>query len=228
MGDGPPQTAQHGVPTELLGLLNAKTEDELNPALEVFLLAFHKLILFAVRSTEGDHDLVMDRYAYVLEHLSEGGFRRLRAFEVDVKAKFSTWLVVVTRRLVIDHQRRHYGRGVDPEGQGSPERQAERRRLADLVSSAIDVSQLADPQSPDPDRDLQREEMRGAFSSVLASLSPRDQLLLSFRYQDEMPARQIAEIMGFPSPFHVYRKLKKVLGNLRAELRLRGIEESDV
>jgi len=145
VGDGPPQTAQHGVPSELLGLLSAKTEDELNPAWEVFLLAFHKLILFAVRSTEGDHDLVMDRYAYVLEHLSEGGFRRLRAFEVGGKAKFSTWLVVVTRRLVIDHQRRHYGRGVDPEGQGSPERQAERRRLADLVSSAIDVSQLADP-----------------------------------------------------------------------------------
>jgi RNA polymerase sigma factor (sigma-70 family) len=214
-------------PAELVRLLEADEVTARNSAWDDFLDAFQKLILFAVRSTEENYDLVMDRYTYVLEHLREDDFRRLRAFHEHGTAKFSTWLVVVVRRLVIDHQRRQFGRNPHEGNQGDPGLQTVRRRLAELVSSAVDLSQIRDPASEDSDGVLQRGEIREALSEALETLPPRDQLLLSFRFQDEMSARRIAEVMGFPSPFHVYRRLKKVLRALRAELKSRGFEESE-
>jgi DNA-directed RNA polymerase specialized sigma24 family protein len=49
----------------------------------------------------------MDGYAYVLEALRSDDYRRLRAYAADGRSKFSTWLVVVARRLCLDlHLRR--------------------------------------------------------------------------------------------------------------------------
>jgi RNA polymerase sigma factor (sigma-70 family) len=226
--DGPRQAARRVLPAELVRLLEADAVPAQDSAWDHFLSSFHKLILFAVRSTEENYDLVMDRYTYVLEHLREDDFRRLRAFQEKGRAKFSTWLVVVVRRLVIDHQRGQYGRNQHLASQDDPESQTSRRRLAERVSSAVDVSQLRDPTTVDSVRSLHRVEIREALSEVLGTLPPGDQLLLSLRFQDEMTARGIAEIMGFPSPFHVYRRLKKVLNALKAELKARGFEESGI
>lgn len=52
----------------------------------------------------------MDAFALVCEKLREDGFRRLRRFEPDGPARFSTWLVTVVRNLVIDWYRRTHGR----------------------------------------------------------------------------------------------------------------------
>ena len=55
-------------------------------------------------------------------------------------------------------------------------------------------------------------------------LEPRDRLLLALRFDDGRSAREIAAIMRFPTPFHVYRRLTAVLEMLKASLRRRGIE----
>jgi hypothetical protein len=44
------------------------------------------------------------------------------------------------------------------------------------------------------------------------------------RFEDQRSAAEIARAMGFPTPFHVYRRLNKLLGELRATLEARGID----
>src|SRR5678815_3986223 len=74
-----------------------------------FAREYTALLLHVARSTSRDRDEAMDAYAYLLDRLSEEGCRRLRGYVVDPKSKFTTWLVVVARRLCVDHYRLKYG-----------------------------------------------------------------------------------------------------------------------
>jgi RNA polymerase sigma factor (sigma-70 family) len=90
----------------------------------------------------------------------------------------------------------------------------------------VEVEQVMDATSGELDRRLREEEMKNVLSQALESLVPRDRLLLSLKYEDEMSGRQIAQIMGYESPFHVYRRLKVVLASLKEDLVKRGIDGS--
>src|SRR5204862_509166 len=81
------------------------------------------------RSLTTDHDAAMDGYAHVLERLREHDCRRLRGYAPDGRTKFTTWLVVVARRLCLDFHRHRYGRSDDPAPDAAAARAA-RRRLA--------------------------------------------------------------------------------------------------
>ena len=215
-----------GLPPELVRLLQSQDAVQADAAWERFLASHHKLLLYAIRTTEHDRDVVMDCYAYVLEQLRRDDYRRLRAFAAGGRAKFTTWLVTVTCRLALDHKRRRYGRECRTADAQAADRLEARRRLVDLVDSAVDVSELADPDAANPNTRLSEEERRAAVKAALAEQPGRDQLLLSLRFQDDRSAREIADIMGFPSPFHVYRRLKAVLARLRAALEARGIDDA--
>jgi RNA polymerase sigma factor (sigma-70 family) len=216
-----------GLPPELVRLLQSHESVQADAAWDRFLASYHKLLLYAIRTTERDRDLVMDCYAYVLEQLRADDYRRLRGFVAGGRAKFSTWLVTVTCRLVLDHKRSRYGRDRPTSDARAAERLETRRRLVDLVDSAVDVSELNDPNATDPDTRLCEDERRAALRAALGEQPGRDQLLLSLRFQDDRSAREIADIMGFPSPFHVYRRLKAVLARLRSVLEARGIDDAE-
>ncbi len=162
----------------------------------------------------------MDAYAYLLDQLRASDCRRLRTYSADGRSKFTTWLVVVARRLCLDHFRQRYGRPRAATGQG------ERRRLVDLISSDVDLTQLPDTKAGDPGVDLERAERVGALERALARLAPPDRLLLKLRFQDDLSAREIAGLMSFASPFHVYRRLNSLFASLRSELHRRGIKEA--
>jgi len=170
----------------------------------------------------------MDGYAYVLEKLREDDFRRLRVFAAGGRAKFTTWLVVVTRRLVLDHLRTRYGRNRGAEFEESKERLEARRRLADLISETTEIDDVSDPETGDPGRALRTDQRRRALAEALGELEPQDQMLLNLRFVDQLPGREIAEIMGLPSPFHAYRRLKTVLASLRRGLESRGIDDAEI
>jgi RNA polymerase sigma factor (sigma-70 family) len=167
----------------------------------------------------------MDAYAFVLEALRENDCRRLRAYVPDGKTKFTTWLVVVTRRLALDHVRRRYGR---PRSDDDAQRaeHATRRRLEDLVAEELDPDQIVGA-SDSPDESVRRAELTSAVRSALAALEPADQLLLALRYEDERPVKDIARALGLPSVFHVYRRLGAVLDQMRRALARRGVEEAE-
>lgn len=167
----------------------------------------------------------MDAYTFVLGQLRDDGFRRLSSYRTARDCSFETWLSVVSRRLCLDYYRRKYGRtrGNDLEAQDA---QRERRRLADLVSSAIDP-QLATT-NPSPGATLDRAEILDALEMILGGLAPRDRLLLRYRFDDELSAIEIQRVMTFPSVFHVYRRVNALLKSCRNVLQQKGFRAIDV
>ena len=214
-------------PSELSAVLHAPTEAARDDAWTGFVRAYTDQILRIVRSMGGDHDTAMDRYAFVLDHLREDGCRRLRAYAGPGSGPFGLWLVVVVRRLCLDHHRQRYGRSRESSGQVSREERATRRQLVDLVAAQVDTALLAASSQGAPDEVLARSERGRALSQALEQLEPRDRLLLRLRFAEDLPARQIARLMDFPTLFHVYRRLTKVLEGLRETLQALGMQDAE-
>ena len=47
------------------------------------------------------------------------------------------------------------------------------------------------------------------------------------RFEDDLPVREIAKILRYPTPFHVYRTLNALLADLRRALRQRGVRDAE-
>jgi RNA polymerase sigma factor (sigma-70 family) len=217
------------VPPELSRLINAADESARQEAWEVFVQNHSKLLIHAVRSMGGGYDATMDRYAHVLERLRSDDFQRLRAYAPMDCAKFTTWLVVVARRLGVDYQRHQYGRNrssESPDSEALEQTQRVRRKLADLVAVDMDLEAVSDDTRADPASNVIQVELREALERVMSILPTRDRLLLALRFEHEVSVREIADVMGFPSQFHVYRRLKKVTSELRDALEREGIHEA--
>lgn len=213
-------------PSALVRLLNARDPGSRDRAWAAFVRAYSPLLLSTARRFGGDHDAVMDRYTYILEQLRHDDFCRLRRYAVDRRSRFTTWLVVVGRRLCIDHGRRRYGRPrVEPAGHGAVERVL-RKRLADFMAEDLDRVAGLSGNGSDPERELRVSELRGALNGALQQLSSPDRLLLAFRYEEEMSAREIARLMDFPTVFHVYRRLDAVHRSLRETLERTGVDDA--
>ena len=207
-------------PRELQRLLEAQSEPERDIAWSDFLTAFHRLLLHTARTVLRSEDDARDAYAEVLERLRANEFARLRNFADDGRTRFSTWLVVVTRRLCVDSYRRYYGRTNGGEATAG---QKVRHALHDDRRGGVDPSVLASSADP-PDAALEERERLEALAKALGRLEPRDRMLLALRFKDDQTAIAIARLMGFPSPFHVYRRLNKLLGTLRQTLGAAGVD----
>jgi len=205
-------------------LLDAADSTAREVAWKAFLETHSRLLLHTARKLGRDYDATMDAYAYLLNQLRRDDFRRLRAYVSDDRSKFTTWLVVVARRLCLDHFRERYGRPTDARARGGETRLV-RRQLVDLLAEKLDASSLtAHATADNPEMRLRADELNRALTAALGALEARERLLLKLRFEDGLPAREIAGIMGFATPFHVYRRLNTVLGRLQAALRQRGIE----
>lgn len=213
------------LPPELARLLASRDCAERDEAWAAFLGRFSLVLLRVAHSLGGDRDAAMDRYSYVLEWLRRDDFARLRTFVPDGRCRFSTWLFVVARRLCLDHRRRQYGHG-HGSGREAGDRRVVRARLTELVGERIDLLDLADSASAPPDHQLRSDEVRRALSRALEGLGARDRLLLKLRFEFDMPGREIAGVMQFPSVFHVYRRLNRVLQGLRDALVRSGIDDA--
>jgi RNA polymerase sigma factor (sigma-70 family) len=192
-------------------------------AWEHFVAAYSDLLLAVAARLGVEYDGVLDRYAYLLDELRRDDCRRLRRFVADGRSTFSTWLAVVARRLCLDHYRRRYGRlrrSADKQG-SDPARSAVvacRRRLSDLTSALEDPDSLEDVTAPDTDDALDAERRRETLELAVARLAPSDRALLQLRFDQELTAREIAQAVGLPTPFHVYRRLNAVCETLRAAM----------
>jgi RNA polymerase sigma factor (sigma-70 family) len=213
-------------PEALQSLASAPDTAARDSAWEAFLAAYSTVILHVAQTMGGDHDAVMDRYAFALDALRRDDCRRLRGYVADGRGSFTTWLVVVTRRLCVDEHRHRYGR---PQGgtADSAEQHAQRRQLADLISSELDVDALEAPSGAAPDEEMARRQVRAALEAALARLDPSDRLILRLRFEDELPVPEIARLLDLGSPFRLYRRLGRVLSTVRSDLELAGIRDAD-
>lgn len=212
-------------PRELARLLFAPDEKARDDAWAGFVDRYSDLLLRTVRSIEGNHDVAMDRYTFVLDQLRRDNFQRLRTYAGGRRA-FATWLTVVARRLAIDHHRRIYGRvrETDDPVRAGIDRDS-RKALAELISETDDFSRLPISEG-DPLSTLRKRELDEALERALERLDQADRLLLVLRFEDERTGREIARIMNLASPFHAYRRLNRVFDRLRTELEEEGFDGS--
>lgn len=209
------------IPPPVEHLLHAGDTPSREAAWAQFLGQYSPLILHVARSLGGSQDQAMDRYAHALEELRRDDYRRLRGYAADGRGKFTTWLVLVVRRLCVDEARRRYGR---PRG-GPNEAHETRRRLADLVAADVDTD-LLPGSSRTPEEEAAASELSGRLNGAIDELEPGDRLMLRLRFQDEVAVAEIARIFSLPNVFHVYRRLNQVLAQLREALREAGVEDA--
>jgi DNA-directed RNA polymerase specialized sigma subunit len=74
---------------------------------------------------------------------------------------------------------------------------------------------------------LTTKELRQALASALDALEPSDRLLLHLLYEEELTARETAQLMRLPTQFHVYRRRNQLLTILRRQLQSRGVNDLD-
>jgi RNA polymerase sigma factor (sigma-70 family) len=208
-------------PPELERLLAASPGASFEEAWTEFLQEYSRLILYVARSFGGPYDAAMDRYAHVVERLRQNDCRRLREYTADGRGRFTTWLLVVARRLCVDEARQRYGRLRG----GSAESHRERRALADLVAAEVDPDALAGS-TASPEDLAHASVLNGKLGTAIAALEPADRLLLRLRYHDEVPVTDIARICSFPNVFHVYRRLNGIHETLRRSLGQAGIRDA--
>ena len=175
--------------------------------------AFSPLLLHVARSVSRDRDEALDAYTFVLGEHREN---------YEPRGKFSTWLVVVARRLCLDHHRRRDGRLRDVQSESARVEQALRRRLSMLAGEHIELSNLSATEL-DADERLRADDLQQALAAAVDSLPPADRLLLALRFEDDLPAQQIARVLHLPTPFHVYRRLDTLTSMLRKRLEARGV-----
>jgi RNA polymerase sigma factor (sigma-70 family) len=211
------------LPPVLDNLLAAENASSMDAWAE-FTREYSALLLHVARSTSHGRDDAMDAYAYVLDHLRANDYRRLRGYAVTPTSKFTTWLVVVARRICIDHNRVRYGRIRNAHSDAERERLRNRRRLEDLSNILHESDDILDENEVWPDREVEAAEVKVELNAALAAIHPTDRLLIKLRFEDGLSAAEIAQIMRYPSQFHVYRRLNAILATLKSSLRARGIE----
>jgi RNA polymerase sigma factor (sigma-70 family) len=172
-----------------------------------------------------DVDAAMDAYAYVIEALCENECARLREYVPTSGARFETWLVVVCRRLALDHYRRRFGRPRSTDSARRVEHLA-RRNLVASIASEVDPDLIPDA-GGDPTERIRHDQLMDILRQSLAELAPADRLLLTLRFVDDRPVREIARALRFATVFHVYRRLRAVLAQLRVSLARRGVADAE-
>lgn len=210
-------------PKALSALLGAGDPASRNDAWEAFLATYSPLILRAARSLQGDIDDRMDRYAFAIEQLAQDDYRRLRGFVADGRAQFTTWLVLVVRRLCLDELRRRNGRSQST-SEAARERHAMRQRLAALVGNDTELESVPE-HAADPHDALRITELHDALDRAVSSLGARDRLMLRLRFEDNESVPTIARVLNAPNVGYVYRRIDALLAELRHKLVAAGVND---
>ncbi len=232
-------------------------------AWNLFLDEYRGLITATVRKLVREPEERVESFAHVCAALSADGLRRLQRFKLDGKARFSTWLVVVVRNLLVDQYRRNHGRRRRLLHELSPVHRAVFEAIAlqglsyveayeSLASRGVDtggfgeflgivrnlhrtVSARAGPISREliggsPECELPRESHPGSDARldceralVLLAAYPVDlRLAILLFVVDDVPADEVARIVGWPGRKAVYNRVSRGLQALRGQLEPRS------
>jgi RNA polymerase sigma-70 factor (ECF subfamily) len=137
------------------------------------------------------------------EDISQQVFVRVwkHAARYQPSAKFTTWLMTITRNLVFNELRR--------------------RRRSQQVSMDADEGdtirhQFVDEQAVAPSEEILDSELQEAIDAAIASLPETQRLAIVLRRYEGMPYEEIAEVLKTSVP-----AVKSILFRARAELKAR-------
>ena len=248
-------------------------QGRLDPAWDLFVSRYRRLIFASIRHYAQDHDDVMDVFARVCEALREGDLRRLRSWveQPSHRARFSTWLVTVVRNLTIDWFRQRDGRrrlsavaeklpplqrrifehvfleqrshveayelirAAEAPDFSFRQFQAELRATYQVVTRdkrglvlrELSAQPLPDTEPQDPSGG-DSSESRELLRQVLGALSPEDRVAVELYVMNELPAADVARVLGLPDAKAVYNRVYRALALLRERLEQAGIQPEDL
>ncbi len=87
------------------------------------------------------------------------------------------------------------------------------QRRTTSVDAMIEMG--LDPLADDYEEGRERQDRRAALAAALESMTPEDQLLLHLRFEQNLSAPQIADIMGYSQFRYVYTRLSTAIDRMR-------------
>jgi RNA polymerase sigma-70 factor (ECF subfamily) len=114
------------------------------------------------------------------------------------RAKFTTWLLKITRNLVFNELRRR----------------SRHAQLPVLGESEETARPIADERATPPDASLLEQELQQAIETAIAALPETQRMAVVLRRYDELSYEQIAEVLDQSVP-----AVKSLLFRARTELR---------
>lgn len=173
-----------------------------------FVLKYAGFIYRASGKYCDDDDERMAVFLHVLEKLREDRFARLGRFEG--KAKLSTWLTVVARRLAIDFLRAKYGRDFS----------LKRIRTVSYDAVPAFLKHLADPATPEhemagAEQRQAREKLERGLQRALAGLSARESLAIQLVYFKGLKINEAGKLLREDS---IYKFVARALEKLKNEM----------
>jgi len=136
------------------------------------------------------------------EDISQMVFLRVwkSAPRYEPTAKFTTWLMTITRNLVFNEMRRR-----------------QRARFVPIDGGETDDGpplQFEDTESAQPGEELLKAEMQGAIDAAIASLPENQRMAIVLRRFENMPYEDIARVLHTSVP-----AVKSILFRARADLK---------
>lgn len=114
------------------------------------------------------------------------------------QAKFTTWLLTITKRLVFNESRRR-----------------SRSQLIPQAREEVSFPEYPDP-SLSPDEQILNAELHQAIKVAMASLSEKERLAVILRQHEDLPYQEIALVLGVSLP-----SVKSLLFRARISLKER-------
>lgn len=191
-------------------------------AWQKFILQYSNFIYRAIIKYTDDYDEKMAVYLHVLEKLRENHFERLRGFAF--KAKLSTWLTVVARRLALDFLRGRYGRDFA----------LKKIRVVSIDGEPGYLKLLSDMATPETEMAaLERQERRQLLESDLRlamdKLGDQERLAVQLIYFQGVKIKEAGKLLKLPSAYKfVARTLKKIGAEMEHASRFSRAEIADV
>jgi RNA polymerase sigma-70 factor (ECF subfamily) len=120
-----------------------------------------------------------DLYQEVFLALFKNKYKKLKQFKGKNNCSLASWLRLIASRTVIDFLRK----------QKNPV------YLDDAVDDKKKVMETLADESDLPDKSLEKEEWYQIFKKIVQELPPRDRYLFELSYSQELPDREVAQVM---------------------------------
>ena len=176
-------------------------------AWNTFVFRFSRLIYHSIYQTfraknySFDLQILEDLHQEVFLSLFDNNHRKLRQYKGKNNCSLASWLRLIASRTAIDFLRK----------QRNP------LYLDDAVEDKKKLMENLVDESDPPDKSLEKEESYQIFKNIIQELSPRDRYLFELSCGQELPDKEIAQIMNL-SISAVYMRKSRIKKKLQVIL----------